>query len=391
MDNKRSISAILLGLMLFLYVSDASTSTLTTADVETFLEGLMPLQLEREDIAGAVVVVVKDGQVLFAKGYGFADVKKRKPVSPEQTLFRPGSVSKLFTWTAVMQLVEQGKLDLDRDVNEYIDFKIPATYPKPITLRHLMTHTPGFEDTAKDLFVAEARDLQPLHEYLPSHIPNRIFPAGETSGYSNYGTALAGYIVERVSGRSFTDYIQEFIFKPLNMRHSTFVQPLPKELQLLMSQGYKRGSDEPGTFELINTAPAGSLSSNGSDMANFIIAHLQQGRFGDRQITRPETLRLMLTRQFALHPKANAMALGFYEESRNGLRIVGHAGDTVYFHSDLHLIPEANVGFFVSYNSAGRGEISTRDALWQEFLDRYFTYNPPSPKAQPSENNIQTS
>ena len=132
---------------------------MTQEDVGAFLDGILPQQLAREDIAGAVVSVVKDGKVLFARGYGYADVEKKTPVSPDNTLFRPGSISKLFTWTAVMQLVEQGKLDLDRDVNDYIDYKIPATFPKPITLRNVMTHTPGFEETAQELFVADAKDM----------------------------------------------------------------------------------------------------------------------------------------------------------------------------------------------------------------------------------------
>ena len=380
---KRNLTPLFL--LLLLIVSNAGaadTSRMTAEDIDTFLEGVMPLQLEREDIAGAVISVVKDGQLIFSKGYGYADVKKRKPVSPELTLFRPGSVSKLFIWTSVMQLVEQGKLDLDRDVNEYIDFKIPAKFGKPVTLRNIMTHTAGFEETAKDLMVAEASLLEPMGKYLPSHLPNQIFPPGETSAYSNYATTVAGYIVERVSGRKYEDYLQEFIFKPLGMQHSTFVQPLPKELQPLMSEGYTLASEDAKTFEFVNAAPAGALSSSASDMARFMIAHLQQGRFGDAQILKPETVKLMHSRQFGLHPKTNGMALGFYEESRNGLRIIGHAGDTQYFHSDLHLIPEANVGFFISYNSGGKGEISGRDAVWEKFLDRYFPYNPPNLPAQ---------
>jgi CubicO group peptidase (beta-lactamase class C family) len=128
---------------------------LTVADVHAFLDGFMPMQLERENIAGAVVLVVKDGAIFFAKGYGYSDVQKKTPVTVDATLFRPGSISKLFTWTAVMQLVEQGKLDLDRDINEYLDFKIPPKFGKPITLRNVMTHTPGFEEQIKDLFIEE--------------------------------------------------------------------------------------------------------------------------------------------------------------------------------------------------------------------------------------------
>lgn len=351
---------------------------MTAADVEAFLDGFMPMQLERENIAGAVVLVVKDGKVLFARGYGYSDVEKKKPVSVDSTLFRPGSISKLFTWTAVMQLVEQGKLDLDKDINSYLDFKIPATFPKPITLRNLMTHTPGFEEQIKDLIKDEGSPIASLRTHLTYHMPERIFPPGTTPAYSNYGAALAGYIVERVSGMSFNDYVTENIFKPLGMGRSTFAQPLPSSLKDLMSRGYTVGSGKPKPYEIVEEAPAGALSATAADMGRFMIAHLQDGKFETGQILRPETASMMHSRQFGLRPELNGMCLGFYEESRNGHRIIGHGGDTVYFHSDLHLIPDAGVGFFVSYNSRGKGEISPRTALWDHFLDRYFPYQPPS-------------
>src|SRR5947209_1213356 len=349
---------------------------MTESDIEAFLDGLVPLQLERDDIAGVAIAVVKDGKVLFAKGYGYSDVKKKTPVSAENTLFRPGSISKLFTWTAVMQLVEQGKLDLDRDVNDYLDFKIPPTYPQPITLRNIMTHTAGFGETAKDLFVPDAKDLTTLHPYLVHHMPKRIFPPGTTPAYSNYATTMAGYVVQRVSGKPFNDYINESILKPLGMQHTTFAQPLPPELKSLMSDGYQLASSPPGSFEVLQAWPAGSVSTSAMDMTHFIIAHLQDGQFNGVRIFKPETAELMHSRQFAAHPAMTAMALGFYEETRNGHRIIGHAGDTVYFHSDLHLIPDAGVGFFVSYNSAGKGEVRSREAVWHAFLDRYFQYEP---------------
>jgi CubicO group peptidase (beta-lactamase class C family) len=350
---------------------------LTVADVHAFLDGFVPMQLEREDIAGAVVMVVKDGAVFFAKGYGYSDVEKKTPVTVDATLFRPGSVSKLFTWTAVMQLVEQGKLDLDRDVNEYLDFKIPAKFGKPITLRNIMTHTPGFEEQIKDLISEEAAPISTLKQHLVTHVPARIFPPGTMPAYSNYGASLAGYIVERVSGRPFNDYVNENIFKPLGMMHSTFAQPLPAELKPLMSTGYRLGSGKPKPFEIIEEAPAGGLAATAADLARFMIAHLQNGKIANAQILRPETAIQMHSRQFGLSPALNGMCLGFYEESRNGHRIIGHGGDTVYFHSDLHLMLENGVGFFVSYNSAGKGEISPRSALWYHFLDRYFPYTPP--------------
>ena len=350
---------------------------LTATDVEAFLDGLVPLQLKANDIAGATVAVVKDGQVLFARGYGYADVKQKRPVSAEETLFRPGSVSKLFTWTAVMQLFEQGKLDLDRDVNEYIDFKIPDAFGKPITLKNLLTHTPGFEEQVKDLF-SDSGTPPPLGQYLKTHIPRRIYPPGTVPAYSNYGAALAGYIVERVSGKPFNDYVDENIFKPLGMTRSTFAQPLPPALSGLMSSGYNAASDGSKEFEIVNVPPAGSLSSTATDLARFITAHLQDGQFGDVHILKPETARLMHSRLFALDDAANAMAYGFYEESRNGRRIIGHAGDTQYFHSDSHLVLDVGIGFFVSYNSAGKGGASPRTVLWESFLDRYFPATLPS-------------
>ena len=348
---------------------------LTAADVEAFLDGIVPLQLAREDIAGATVAVVKDGKVIFSKGYGYSDVAAKKPVIPETTMFRPGSVSKLFTWTSVMQLVEQGKLDLDKDVNEYIDFKIPDAFGKPITLRNLLTHTPGFEEQVKDL-ITNRVETPNLGNYLKTHIPTRIFAPGTVPAYSNYGAALAGYIVERVSGEPFDQYVQNHIFKPLGMTHSTFDQPLSAGMAPNMSNGYTVGSEKEKPFETVTPAPAGSLSSSAIDMAQFIIAHLQNGKYGDTQILKPETAQQMHSRLFGLDPAANAMAYGFYEESRNGHRIIGHAGDTECFHSDLHLILDSGVGFFISYNSAGRGQISPRTILWERFLDRYFPFTP---------------
>ncbi|HYV13357.1 MAG TPA: serine hydrolase domain-containing protein [Pyrinomonadaceae bacterium] len=357
------------------------THEMTAADVEAFLDGIVPLQLARNDIAGATIAVVKDGKLLFAKGYGYADVKNKKPVSPQETLFRPGSISKLFTWTAIMQLYEQGKLDLDKNINDYLDFKIPDAFGKPITLKNVMTHTPGFEEQIKDLF--DTKPVTPnLGAYLKTHIPARIYPPGTVPAYSNYATAVAGYIVERVSGQPFEQYVAEHILRPLKMTHSAFSQPLPQELAPLMSSGYRLGSDDSaGPFEIVNPFPAGSLSSTATDMAQFMMAHLQDGQLGDARILKPETARLMHSRLFALDDAANAMCYGFYEETRNGHRIIGHGGDTVFFHSDLHLVLDQNLGFFVSYNSAGNSSglgDSPRANVWEAFLDRYYPYTAPA-------------
>ena len=349
---------------------------LERADVEAWLDGFMPFSLARGDIAGAVVVVVKDGQILLQKGYGFADVKEQTPVDPENTLFRPGSVSKLFTWTAVMQQVERGKLDLDADVNQYIDFKIPpGPGGKPITLRNIMTHTAGFEETVKELITTDIATLPRLGDIVKGRIPARIFESGTTPAYSNYATGLAGHLVERTSGLSFDDYLDQNIFGPLGMTKSSFRQPLPEALMANMSKGYKLGSDDkPGDYELIGLAPAGALASTGTDMAKFMIAHLQQGAYGENRILSAETAEMMHTSALTLLPPLNRMVLGFYETNINGHRAISHGGDTMYFHSNLHLFLDDGVGLYISMNSTGKEGAAgpLRSGLYREFANRYF-------------------
>ncbi|MGH9773598.1 MAG: serine hydrolase domain-containing protein [Candidatus Acidiferrales bacterium] len=370
----------------------SSGHELTAADVEAFMDGMVPVQISRDDIAGAVVAVVKDGKLLFSKGYGYADVAKKRPVTPDSTLFRVGSISKLFTWTSVMQQVELGKMSLDGDVNSYIDYKIPATFPQPITVKNLMTHTPGFEEAIKELFVADASGMIPLDEYLKSNLPRRLFPPGQIPAYSNYGAALAGYIVQRVSGEPFDDYVARHIFAPLGMEHATFVQPLPASLAPMMSEGYETASGGAKEFEYVEAWPAGSLAVTADDISRFMIAHLQNGELDGKEILSPAMAQIMHAWQFSVdpNPEMHAVCLGFYEESRNGHRIIGHAGDTQYFHSDLHLILDSNVGFFVSYNSAGKGTTSDRSELFRGFLDRYFPYAPvPAPIAASARNDAR--
>jgi CubicO group peptidase (beta-lactamase class C family) len=352
---------------------------LTKADLEAFLDALLPAQLQSRDMAGAVVAIVKDGQVLLTKGYGDTDVAARKPVVADQTLFRPGSISKVFTAIAVLQLVEQGKLDLDRDVNEYLDFAIPKTFAEPITLRRLLTHTAGFEEVLKNLFVSSAKEMRPLREYLINSMPARIFRPGSVPSYSNYGLALAGYIVERTSGEPFEKYIAAHILEPLRMERSTFAQPLPPSLEMAMSKGYVATAQGPKSFEFVQAAPAGSLSTTGADMSRFMLALLADGTLDGVTILKPESVRAMETRQMEWPPAVRSIGLILMEYSSNGQRIVGHAGDTFYFHSDMILIPEARVGLFISYNSSGSRFGGGRGEVIRAFLDRYF----PGPTASP--------
>lgn len=345
-------------------------STLTKADVDSWLDGLMPYGLATGDIAGAVVIVVKDGKVLTQRGFGYADMKTRAPIDPANTLFRPGSISKLFTWTAVMQQVQAGKLDLDRDINDYLDFRIPPAFGKPITLRNLMTHTGGFEETAKYLIATKVSDNRPLDAALKRSVPTRIYAPGSTASYSNYGASLAGYIVQRVSGEQFEVYVQHHIFGPLGMTQSTFVQPLPAALGPKLSKGYAAASGDPQPYEIIPLSPAGALSATGTDMAKFMIAHLS----ASNPLLDARTARLMYATANTPIPGMPGMALGFYHEDRNGLNIIGHGGDTDWFHSDLHLYLGKGVGLYLSFNSAGKDGAAhiLRERMFDSFTDRYF-------------------
>jgi CubicO group peptidase (beta-lactamase class C family) len=347
------------------------------AELEAFVDGIMDANLRDKHVAGATVAVVKDGALFFAKGYGYADVDKRKPVDAEHSLFRIGSTSKLFTWTAVMQLVEQGKLDLDTDVNRYLDFKIPATFPQPITLRHIMTHTPGFEEDSRDLISADSTTLIPLGRWLATHIPGRVRPPGTYASYSNYATALAGYVVQRVSGVPWDDYIEQHVLTPLGMTQTTTRQPVPSRIRADMSDGYgwAGGAFMPQKYEIVEPMPAGSIAASATDMAKFMIAHLNDGVLNGQRILADSTAKRMHARAFGHDPRLPGFALGFYEKSSHGLRIIGHGGDTQWFHTDLELIPDEKLGVFVSYNTNTGGELSF-DQFQTQFLDHYYPLAP---------------
>jgi len=351
---------------------------LTADDSGAWLDGLFPYGLAKNNLAAAVVVVVKDGQILVSRGYGYADIAANKKVDPATTLFRPGSISKTFLWTAVMQLVEQGKLNLDADVNQYLDFTIAPRDGKPITMRDLMTHTPGFEETLKNLFSHDGQLPMSNEAWLKEWIPERVFAPGEVSAYSNYGAALAGYIVQRVSGQPFDEYIEQHIYQPLGMQHATFRQPLPANLKGDMAKSYASASTPPKSFEMVVSDPAGGMSVSGEDMARFMIAHLQNGTYNNVQILRPETAKAMHNFTHYSVPGLMPMALGFYHMDRNGQTIIGHGGDTELFHSAMMLFLQQNVGIFVSIDGDKDGGL--RKQLLDGFTDRYFPALPQLPQ-----------
>ena len=359
----------------------APAPALDAADLSAWLDGRVPYALKSGDIAGAVVIVVKDGRVLLQKGYGLADVAARRPMDPATTLVRPGSTSKLFTWTAVMQLVQQGKIDLDRSVNDYLDFKIDEPPGQPITMRHLMNHRAGFEEGLKDLLGYDAALAQTTEQYLKLHPRPLLFAPGDVPAYSNYGVALAGYIVQRLSGEPFEAYVDKHVFQPLGMRHSTMAQPVPPALAPLLAQGYRTASDpKPSPFEFVITAPAGSASVTAADMGRFMLAHLQQGQLGGQAVLDAATTARMHSPSEPRRPGFAAMAHGFFSFTQNGREVIGHGGDTVVFHTELNLLPREGVGIFFSFNSVGRDAAvyGARKQLFDGFMDRYF----PAP-AQP--------
>lgn len=342
---------------------------LEPADVEAFFDGIFPIQLEGSDIAGATVLVSKDGQTLLEKGYGFADWQKKVPVDAAGTPFRLASISKLFSWVSVMQLVEQGKLDLDTDINSYLDFQIRPAFGKPVTLRNLMTHTGGFEEVARGVMFTDPSQRLSLGQFLKDNQPNRLYPPGTVPAYSNYGVGLAGYIVERISGQPFEKYVQQQVFAPLGMTHSTFNEPLPAGI--VASHGYYTTDKTPVPFEIFEPAPAGGVSSSAADMGRFGKALLNGGELQNHRILNPETVRAMWTPQFRASDQLPAACMGFYQVWRNRLRFVGHNGDLLAFHSMFIIEPEQKLVLFVSYNSVGSAE-KVRDEIIRQFADRYY-------------------
>lgn len=358
--------------------------------VETFIDGVVLPAMKANNSPAGTVAIMHNGELIFAKGYGFQDVEKQIPVDPYTTLFRPGSVSKLFTWVAVMQQVEQGKLDLDTDVNEYLEnFQIKDTFDQPITLRHIMTHTAGFEDGAVGYLIIDDPDrIMPLAESMEKYQPMRVNPPGAQTAYSNYATAIAGLIVANVSGLKFEDYIEQKIFQPLGMDHSSFVEPLPENLAATMAKSYaiEAGKYVEKPFEIIsNFGPAGAQSATATDMVKFAQAILNGGELNGQRILEKATVDEMLTRNFSQDDRLLGMALGFYEGDYEGTRVVGHGGDTSYFHSFLGVDDEHQLAFFTSF--AGGGGSAVRSMLFPAFYEKFFPREeePPVPPSDFSE------
>ncbi|MEV4222094.1 serine hydrolase domain-containing protein [Nonomuraea sp. NPDC049725] len=383
-SRRRALVCALGAAVSFLSVTAPAAAESPAQSVRDFADTFVTRQLAEHRIPGAAVSVVAGGRQVFAQGYGVAEVETRRPVDAAETVFAPASVAKLITATAVMQLVERGRIDLDADVNEYLtDFKIEDAYPgKPVTAAHLLTHSAGFAGGDFGTGAATAQDVHRLGEHLAGHQPRRIRPPGTRAVYSNYGMGLAGHLVELRSGMPFHEYVQRNIFAPLGMTRSTLAQPEPGPIGRALAPGYRLSGDRQvrATGAKYGHMPphGAGFRSTATDMAAFMLAHLDDGG----KILKPETARLMHTRQFGNAEGTSGMAYGFQEHTRNGRRLLVHRANIPGYFAVLALVPDRDIGIYASYNGNGKGGPDSAWALVNAFADRFAAA--PAPAAEPA-------
>lgn len=353
-------------------------------ELEAFLDAFFTSQMKELHIPGAVFILVKDGEVFFAKGYGYANLEKRTPVIPDKTIFRVGSVSKLFTATAVMQLYERKQLNLEDDVNKYLKlFQLEDKYPQPVTFANLLTHTAGFDEHFIGQHAKRISQVMPLGQYLATRMPPRTMPPGQVISYNDHAMSLAGYLVEEISEIPFAQHIDENIFQPLGMNRSSFQQPPPIPLLPDIAVGYrcKAGTYLLYPYDYLNTTPIAGAISTATDIARFMMAHLQLGRYGDSRILDESTAREMHRQHFTHHPRLRGRAYGFSEWFENGGRAIFHDGGMPGFNCRLFLLPDQNLGFFVACNS---NTVQLARKLTSHFLDHYYPVQERTGSPQPS-------
>jgi CubicO group peptidase (beta-lactamase class C family) len=344
---------------------------LNESDVKSFLDAEIPEYMDDMNIAGVLVSVVKDGQVLLSTGYGYANVAQNTTATND-TLFGIASISKSFTSTAVMTLVENGTLDLDEDINNYLDsLQIPLIEGSdPITLKHLLTHTAGFEESLDSIFYTTMSGMPSMETVLRYNMPLQVHPAGYIQSYSNLGASLAGYIVQEVSGMPYEQYIEEFVLDPLGMYSTSAYQELPSPLDTLHSQGYISTETDfiPIPFFYCSVPPTGGLSSTANDMARFMTMHLNEGQYlGDQFLTSSSCLE-MQDEQFIGLEGLTGIGYGLYTKIVNNETMVYHTGGMPAYSSIMGLFPEHELGIFISLNTESGDYYDILDM----FMDRYF-------------------
>ncbi len=355
------------------YFSTVQAQTRKTDLPEKEIDRIVAEQMQKQSIPGAAIAVVKDGKIIFSKGYGVADLEKKNPVSAEKTIFRIGSITKVFTAVAVMRLADEGKIKLTDDVNKYLkDFKVPNTYAEPITFADLLTHSSGLDEITPGRRTSDKTKLVPLGEFLKTRLVRRL-PPGEVISYSTYNSALAGYLIERISGKSLKDFFRENIFKPLEMNRTSLAD-IPKNLTSDFATGYEveDGKQTKLPFQWFNTYPASDINSTAVDMAHFIIAQLNAGTYKTKRILSRNSAEAMHRKQFSGHPQILGYTYGFQQWERNNIRFIEHGGSMDDGYSALlSLVPEENFGFFVAVNTEGGG-FGVANALKTMFLEKYF-------------------
>ena len=341
-----------------LTVQDEDTTDLPAfVDLAEFIDGVVEAQRRGNKLSAVTVSVVQNDSLIFSRGYGMADIEQERPVLADQTLFRIGSVSKTYIWTAVMMLAEEGLLDLDTDVNQYLnEVEIEEAFGEPVTLRHLMSHRAGFEDSIR-LFTVADDDPRSLSELLSEHQPKRIFRPGERTSYSNWGSALAAQIIEDVSGTPFKTFLQERILDPLELHTTVLDLPgdMMTEVRGNLAAGYKTDQgtlNHQGAMQIGAYWPAGGISATASDMARWMKFHLNGGELDGVRLLSEQTHQDMWTRAYNDRPHGADVAHGFQDLQYRGLRLLGHAGGTAAFLTNMILVPELNLGIFFSQNSA---------------------------------------
>jgi CubicO group peptidase (beta-lactamase class C family) len=357
--------------------------SISEKDLETLFDPIFSEQMEKLHIPGAVIAIVKDGKIIFTKGFGVADIEKKTPVVPDKTIFRIGSITKVFTATAVMQMADRGKINLKDDINKYLkDFKVPNTYPQPITFANLLTHTSGLDEISPGRRTSDESKVIPLGAFLKTRLV-RQNPPGEIISYSTYNAALAGFLVEQMTETPFKIYLRQNIFEPLKMNH-TSITAVKEEYKQDLATGYEYAENkyEKLPFQWFNTYPASDINSTATDMARFMMAHLAGGTLDGKSILSRSATREMHATHFRSHPRIQGWAYGFYEGERNNLRFVEHGGTMDDGYSALMtLVPEQNFGIFVACNTETGGE-DLGSAVKTAFFNRYFPARDKSEKAE---------
>jgi len=346
-------------------------------DLEAFVDGVVGASMAHDPIAGVQVAVVRNGEVLLAKGYGIESIEPDHPVDPDRSLFRIGSISKTFTWIALMQLAERGRLELDDPINDHLpdELDVPDEgFERPIRVIDLMNHAAGFEELLQGLFVAADAPMLSLNEQMRQRRPHRVREPGKHMAYSNYGAALAGAIVAHVSGMDYESYVEQHILQPLGMMHTTFreqyaprdglPQPMSAELAAHMAQNIesRQGAWQAVPHEhIVSMAPAGSAVSTAADMARYMVALLDPQQLETKGVLTAATFAQLREPSLQGAPGMPAIHHGFFNtplgfSERLGFDNLSHAGATLHFRSFMvvtdDLGDQGNLGVYVAANSA---------------------------------------